>query len=136
MTFSHIDIENFLSFYERCDIAFGATTLVLGQNNTGKSKLFDAINWCMFGRAYHTETETWRETQQWKLNGLDLINRRALLESSDGGEVIGLVRLTVDADELGVYEIERSLTTLATSDGWQPCTSGPGKSPAIFSVPR
>lgn len=123
MQFTRCGIQNFLSYYGATNIEFGPTTIVLGQNNTGKSKLFDAINWVLFSRAYHTESETWKLTHQWKLGGLDLINRRALREVQDGKPVNAKVTLRVEGDEGEEYEFQRTLQTkISSAGGWEHCS--------------
>ena len=122
MTIVKIELENFLCYYADNEIVFGPTTIILGQNNTGKSKLFDAINWGLFGKSYHTETETWRTTKEWKLNGLYLINRRALREAKKNEQISAVVRLHIEGDQTERYVVERALTTKVNEDGgWQNC---------------
>ena len=56
MEFNHIAITNFLSYYDTVEIEFSPlTTIFIGQNNTGKSKLFDAINFALYGRVFPTD---------------------------------------------------------------------------------
>ena len=52
MEFKQITIQNFLSYYIKSTFDFESTTIILGQNNTGKSKLFDAINFVLYERVY------------------------------------------------------------------------------------
>lgn len=59
MEFKQITIENFLSYYIKSTFDFASTTIILGQNNTGKSKLFDAINFVLYERVYDTQKEEW-----------------------------------------------------------------------------
>ena len=40
------------------------TTIIVGQNNTGKSKLFDAVNFAIYGRVYDTQKESWIENEK------------------------------------------------------------------------
>ena len=68
MIIKSIDIQNFLSYYDnsnRFNFDSGAT-LIIGQNNTGKSKLFDAYNWVLYDEAYKTASEDWKSTSEWR----------------------------------------------------------------------
>ena len=56
MEFKSITIKNFLSYYNENEIEFAdTTTIFIGQNNTGKSKLFDAINFVLYNRVFPTD---------------------------------------------------------------------------------
>ena len=56
MEFKSITIKNFLSYYDENEIEFAdTTTIFIGQNNTGKSKLFDAINFVLYNRVFPTD---------------------------------------------------------------------------------
>lgn len=65
MEFKKLTIKNFLSYFETNEIDFAeTTTIVIGQNNTGKSKLFDAMNFAIYGRVYDTQKESWTENEK------------------------------------------------------------------------
>jgi len=65
MIIRDITITNFLSYTDKTTIEFSdQSTVFLGQNNTGKSKLFDAINWVLYNRIYITEKEQWIITDE------------------------------------------------------------------------
>jgi DNA sulfur modification protein DndD len=68
MIIKSIEIENFLSYYtSKNKFVFGdGPTIIIGQNRTGKSKLFDAINWAFYDKAYNTDFERWDTTKDWK----------------------------------------------------------------------
>lgn len=56
MEFKYITISNFLSYYDKNEIEFSpATTIFIGQNKSGKSKLFDAINFVLYNRIFLTD---------------------------------------------------------------------------------
>ena len=56
MEFKSIIIKNFLSYFDENEIEFSdTTTIFIGQNNTGKSKIFDAINFARYERIWITD---------------------------------------------------------------------------------
>ena len=56
MEFKSITIKNFLSYFDVNEIEFSdTTTIFIGQNNTGKSKIFDAINFALYERIWVTD---------------------------------------------------------------------------------
>ena len=68
MIIKSIEIQDFLSYYGNSNhFKFDSeATLIIGQNNTGKSKLFDAYNWVLYNEAYKTEAEDWKSTSEWR----------------------------------------------------------------------
>ena len=71
MEFKKLAIKNFLSYFETNEIDFAeTTTIVIGQNNTGKSKLFDAMNFAIYGRVYDTQKESWTENEKETVNNV------------------------------------------------------------------
>ncbi len=65
MEFKKLTIKNFLSYFDTNELDFAeTTTIVIGQNNTGKSKLFDAMNFAIYGRVYDTQKESWTENEK------------------------------------------------------------------------
>jgi DNA sulfur modification protein DndD len=99
MLIRRIEIENFLSYYGKentFEFDLGPT-IIIGQNNTGKSKLFDAFNWALYDRAFKTEEEKWDCTKDW---GEELINNLAKKECSIGKSVDCSVSvLFIDEDD-------------------------------------
>ena len=56
MEFKSITLRNFLSYFDENEIEFSdTTTIFIGQNNTGKSKIFDAINFTLYERIWITD---------------------------------------------------------------------------------
>ena len=56
MEFKSIIVKNFLSYFDENEIEFSdTTTIFIGQNNTGKSKIFDAINFALYERIWITD---------------------------------------------------------------------------------
>lgn len=66
MEFKSITITNFLSYYDVNEIEFAPTTTIfIGQNNTGKSKLFDAINFALYSRVFLTDSTSDGTNGKW-----------------------------------------------------------------------
>lgn len=85
MIIKRIEIENFLSYYGKNQIDFDlGPTIIIGQNNTGKSKLFDAFNWALYDLAFKTREEQWLSTKDW---GPELINNHAKKEAKVGSTI-------------------------------------------------
>lgn len=108
MEFKSINIKNFLSYYDENEIEFSPmTTIIVGQNNTGKSKLFDAINFVLCKRVYDTEKESWQYDDD-EIAGL-ILNRHKINVALQNQEerVDATVCLTIDSGDMWL-KIERS----------------------------
>lgn len=108
MIFKSITIEGFLSYYKKTAISFSeVATVILGQNNTGKSKLFDAFNWILFNRIFLTSAETWVSGTT-EVSSLALNSRLAaegVKENKDRISIFG--SLCLEGDEGNTFNIER-----------------------------
>ncbi len=81
MFLDQLTLENFLSYFNKNEIKFSPmTTLIIGQNNTGKSKLFDAMNFAIYGRIYDTQKESWTENEK-EIAAL-ILNKHKIKEAS------------------------------------------------------
>jgi len=106
MIIESIEIVNFLSYYGKNVFTFDTgTTIVIGQNNTGKSKLFDAFNWVIYDKAYKTEEEEWLNTNKWTHN---LLNQLAKKECKLGQDLTTEVNLAFKGDDCKQYVVSRS----------------------------
>jgi DNA sulfur modification protein DndD len=98
MIIKSIEIKNFLSYHDTNSFIFGpGPTIIIGQNRTGKSKLFDAINWAFYDRAYNTDFERWDTTKDWKEQ---LVNNNAKAQCKAGESVTTSVAIYFE-DEIG-----------------------------------
>lgn len=108
MELKRISIKNFLSYYDENEIEFAdTTTIVIGQNNTGKSKLFDAINFALYGRIFSTdkgENGEWisidKEIAPLVLN----IHMKNLALKNDEEQIEAKVELEVDNGSIIIIE--------------------------------
>ena len=105
MIIKSIEIQNFLSYYGNQELKFGkGATIIIGQNNTGKSKLFDAYNWVLYDEAFQTEAEEWKRTNVW---GQELVNRLAKAECSIGKPLECSVCLEFEDDKMNHFLVTR-----------------------------
>lgn len=112
MEFKSLTIKDFLSYYGEQTIAFSdMTTIFIGQNNTGKSKLFDAINFALYGRVFPTDkglNGEWvsdiREISDFVLNNY---RRKQALEKKEEKIDVG-VQLCVELD-VSFLSVERKI---------------------------
>lgn len=102
MEFKEIIIKDFLSYYGDNSIEFSdMTTIIIGQNNTGKSKLFDAINFAIYGRIFHTGKGV---NGEWIYDIKEIsdfiLNNRKKIEALEGKEqtVDSGVQLNIELD--------------------------------------
>ncbi|SFA58582.1 DNA sulfur modification protein DndD [Pedobacter suwonensis] len=125
MNIKTITIKNFQSYYGIQSIEFSmGLNLIIGNGGKGKSKLFNAFYWVLFGDIYITDLG-WRSTDgfphnnKFAMNRQDFLNRKALYETDVNEDVSTHVHLELE-DEKGVlYEIERSVTAKRLdSENW------------------
>ncbi len=117
MIIKSIEIENFLSYYGKHELIFDeGPTIIIGQNNTGKSKLFDAFNWVLYDKAFNTEQEMWYETKDWQ-DGL--FNRKAKLESKVGDSISTSVSLIFYDEEENKYLLVREYEIKNKNNNWE-----------------
>lgn len=125
MTINSITINNFQSYYDVTPIEFGkGLNLVVGNGGKGKSKLFNAFYWVLFGDIYIT-SEGWCSTKELprsahgSLHRYEFINKKALSEAKVGEVVPCSVILELTDDKKNQFQIERSVTAKRQdSDNW------------------
>lgn len=114
MIIKSIEINNFLSYYDNNQFEFDSdATLIIGQNNTGKSKLFDAYNWVLYNEAYKTEAEVFMTTPEW---GDELANKLAKRNCLVSSWLNVSVCLTFDDDNGNTYIVTREYRIQKLSD--------------------
>lgn len=109
MDFVSISLKGFLSYYKDTSFDFAEeTTIIIGLNNTGKSKLFDAINWAMYERVYDSDKKKWIIIPD-QIAEL-ILNKRSkkeALEAKDKTEALVRVQLHADSYPDQLITIER-----------------------------
>ncbi|MEQ9307921.1 MAG: AAA family ATPase [Balneolaceae bacterium] len=107
MILKKVHLKNFMCYCGDNVLEFKeGLNVVIGDNGSGKSKLFDAIYWVMYDQCFDTDAERFRNTAQ--INE-KLISDRALFEAVDG-QIECLVALTFfDERNENTYTLERKL---------------------------
>ena len=118
MKINSITINNFQSYYEEQTIEFGdGLNLIIGNGGKGKSKLFNAFYWVLFGKIYVT-SEGWCTTDDLYLSShkalhkFEYINKKALYEAKIDGKVDCYVQLDLTDDKGHNYIIERQASAI------------------------
>lgn len=113
MRINSITIHNFQSYYGEQTIEFGdGLNLIIGNGGKGKSKLFNAFYWVLFGKIYIT-SEGWCMTDNLYLTShkalykFEFINKKALYESGINDNVDCFVQMDLTDDKGNNYIIER-----------------------------
>lgn len=116
MTINSITINNFQSYYKEETLEFGkGLNLIIGNGGKGKSKLFNAFYWVLFGDIYIT-SEGWCSTaglpgsSRNSLHRYEFINKKALSEARIGDVVPCSVILELTDDKKNLFQIERSVS--------------------------
>lgn len=116
MTINSITINNFQSYFDEETIEFGkGLNLIIGNGGKGKSKLFNAFYWVLFGDIYIT-SEGWCSTaglpgsSHNSLHRYEFINKKALSEAKIGDVVPCGVILELTDDKENLFRIERSVS--------------------------
>lgn len=113
MKINSITIHNFQSYYGTQTIEFGdGLNLIIGNGGKGKSKLFNAFYWVLFGKIYIT-SEGWCDTNDLyikshkALHNFEYINKKALHDAKKDERITCYVQLDLTDDKNHNYIIER-----------------------------
>lgn len=125
MIIKNITIENFQCYYERQKLEFSeGLNIVIANGGKGKSKLFNAFYWVLFGDIYITSVG-WCNTNglpfssKFAMQSYEFLNERALFNTNVGDKVVASVQLELDDDKGCNYVIERSVSaTRLDFDNW------------------
>jgi len=104
MLIKKVTLKNFRQYREEQTIEFATdkeknVTMIYGEAGCGKTNLFSAINWCLYGESGAIEGES------------EIINKAALSEASDSGGIETVVKVEVEFSHGGKrYHCIRTLT--------------------------
>lgn len=125
MVINSITVCNFQSYYNEQTIEFGkGLNLIIGNGGKGKSKLFNAFYWVLFGKIYITDkgwctTENLKFSSNMALYDYEFINKKALHDAKAGDIVSAFVRIDISDDKGYSYIIERTVNTKRLeADNW------------------
>ena len=132
MIIRNITIENFQSYYESQTIEFSkGLNLIIGNGGKGKSKLFNAFYWVLFGKIYITgigwcTTDNLPQSAKFAMQCYEFINKRALFKAQINDKIRASVQIEIEDDKGNDYIIERSVNALRlegeewdSNDAWQ-----------------
>lgn len=102
-----IVLENFRQYYGQQRLTFSQdprrnATIVHGVNGAGKTSLFLAINWCLYGEVIFKEGVS---------NIAELVSKEAISEAQTGDSIQTSVQLTF-VHEGEIYSVSRSLVSV------------------------
>ena len=115
MIIKSITIENFQSYYSAQTLEFSeGLNLVVGRGGKGKSKLFNAFDWVLFGKIYITgtgwcSTDGLPQSAKFTMQDYEFINAKSLSEANVGSKVVSKVYIEIENDKGVKYRIERSV---------------------------
>ena len=125
MIIKNITIENFQSYYGDQTLEFSTgLNLIIGNGGKGKSKLFNAFYWVLFGKIYITgigwcTTDNLPQSAKFAMQRYEFINKRALFNANIGDEVTASVQIEIEDDKGINYIVERSISALRVDgDEW------------------
>jgi len=112
MLFERLELENFASYGGNHTIDLESTPekpviIFLGGTGHGKTTIFDAINWSLYGGEY--EQDLWKRRQR-KIE--DYVNQKALREAFDKGESVEMCCTLYFEHDDNHYYISQSLCVI------------------------
>lgn len=115
MIIRNLIIENFQSYYDITSLDFDkGLNLIIGNGGKGKSKLFNAFYWVLFGEIYITDfgwckTNDLPNSSKFTMRRHAFINKKALFDCPVGGNVNCSVHLEIEKDDGDMFSIDRSV---------------------------
>ena len=126
MLINNLTIHNFQSYYDTTSINFGhGLNLIIGNGGKGKSKLFNAFYWVLFGDIYITDlgwcsTNGLPHSAKMTMQKHEFINKKALYDCRVGSSVVCQVSLELEDDKHNLYTIERTVkATRQEASSWE-----------------
>ena len=121
----NITLNNFQCYYGTHSLDFDkGLNIVIGNGGKGKSKLFNAFYWVLFGKIYITDfgwcsTNGLPFSSKGTMQKYEFINKKALFETETGSQVTTSVLLEMLDDNGNIIQIERSMLAVRLEyDNW------------------
>ena len=136
MKLQKITVKNFASYYGETHFDLSVSqrkpiVIFVGDTGYGKTSLFDAINWTLYGEEYEKELPTIR-----KRSIEDFVHTKALREAAEAGKYVEMSgRLDFEHNERK-YSIVRSLKGLGTLTDKKPAITELISSTRLFEITR
>lgn len=126
MIIKNITIENFQSYYNSQSLEFSnGLNLIIGNGGKGKSKLFNAFYWVLFGKIYLTDigwcsTDSLPSSAKFSMKRQEFICKKALFDAKVGDKIKTSVRIEIEDDKKFSYDIERIvIAERLDNDNWE-----------------
>ena len=126
MLINNLTIHNFQSYYDNTSIDFSkGLNLIIGNGGKGKSKLFNAFYWVLFGDIYITDlgwcaTNGLPYSAKMTMQKHEFINKKALYDCQIGNSVVCQVTLELEDGKHNFYTIERTVkATRQEASNWE-----------------
>jgi len=109
MKFINITLYNFSSFYKQHSIEFHTKTeypvsIIVGGSGFGKTSIFDAINWALYGKEYENILRI-----QYQKDILDYINETALKEALPENKAVEMSSTLLFEHEEKRYRVQQAI---------------------------
>lgn len=120
MRLLELELEDFRQYYDKQTIKFGSLgdkniSIILGENGEGKTGIFRAVIFCLFGQLYLSEEESILSRSRKEEDVVHLVNFNKLQENM-GKPVTAYVRLKFEHEGY-IYDIKRSKAEMKDDDG-------------------
>lgn len=121
MKIYELEIENFRQYYGKHRIVFSSTqknvTVILGENGKGKTGIFRAIVFCLFGSEYLEQDIEGKQIPKKMSEKLHLVNLNKL-DENEGEPIKAVVSMKLSHKEK-TYEITRTITEMKTKNRYE-----------------
>ena len=109
MKFINITLYNFSSFYKQHSIEFHTKTeypvsIIVGGSGFGKTSIFDAINWALYGKEYENILRI-----QYQKDILDYVNETALKEALPENKAVEMSSTLLFEHEEKRYRVQQAI---------------------------